>query len=71
MKYNFRPRSLAVFRNDSTLKLLQGAFGHDFDDDYQKQLYYGNYLDENGIMKRPLSKLTQDIIEQFPNRKTP
>jgi len=61
----------ALYYNDSTLRLLQGAFGHDFDDDYQKQLYYGNYLDEGGIMKRPLSKLTQDIIEQFPNRKTP
>jgi hypothetical protein len=56
----------SVCYNEPALKLLRASFGHEFDEEYLKQVYYGNYLDDDGIFKRPLSKLTQDIIEQFP-----
>lgn len=55
----------AAYYNESSLMLIRDAFGNEFDDEFMSQMYFGNYLDENGIMKRPLSKLTMDIIEQF------
>ncbi|WP_052342739.1 hypothetical protein [Bacillus sp. EB01] len=51
--------------DETLIKSIVTNFPSIFDDDDMGRLIYGNYIKSDDIHKRPLAKLTRDIVKEF------